>query len=170
MHNYPSPSSAALYMMKDKGLHASMPFPQTGYPRYPHAIIIIIVISIYFKKDNIIILECGKKTLILSSTGSLPESSGLYGLSGSSGSSGLSGLSGLSGSSGPSGPSGSSGPSGPSGPNHKKTSHTEKNHGKEILWRADADDATVLPVQGREPQLSHPLQVWRLLLDIRRRR
>ena len=58
-------------MMKDKGLHASMPLPQTGYPRYPHAIIIIIVISIYFKKDNIIILECGKKTLILSSTGSL---------------------------------------------------------------------------------------------------
>ena len=47
-------------MMKDKGLHASMPLPQTGYPRYPHAIIIIIVISIYFKKDNIIILECGK--------------------------------------------------------------------------------------------------------------
>ena len=59
-------------MVKDKGLHASMPLPQTGYPRYPHAIIIIIVISIYFKKDNIIILECGKKTLILSSTGSLP--------------------------------------------------------------------------------------------------
>ncbi|MDD6028180.1 MAG: hypothetical protein PUC02_04915 [Bacteroidales bacterium] len=65
--------------MKDKGLHASMPLPQTGYPRYPHAIIIIIVISIYFKKDNIIILECGKKTLILSSTGSLRSHPGFPG-------------------------------------------------------------------------------------------
>ena len=66
-------------MVKDKGLHASMPLPQTGYPRYPHAIIIIIVISIYFKKDNIIILECGKKTLILSSTGSLRSHPGFPG-------------------------------------------------------------------------------------------
>ena len=66
-------------MMKDKELHASMPLPQTGYPRYPHAIIIIIVISIYFKKDNIIILECGKKTLILSSTGSLRSHPGFPG-------------------------------------------------------------------------------------------
>ena len=56
-----------------------MPLPQTGYPRYPHAIIIIIVISIYFKKDNIIILECGKKTLILSSTGSLRSHPGFPG-------------------------------------------------------------------------------------------